>query len=213
MFGTGNTLAVDKANEISNAQIKRWENGCALAGFIITLKEEEGNQLKTSQMSSGKANAGRIGYVVLGYGGQYIQDTAQSAIILDPNAWKQGYAKAALWSVSNSYAHRLKNEKNEKGEALFIGKNNQPLIGIEASARTDNPHSIDMLLNTGADIQCIQEAKTPVNAAELNSIDHFPKPINSRFVFFQPAEHFSEEKPKLSMQALLPNAARLVATL
>ena len=119
----GNPWSGDKIGEQHHQWVARWNNDSPFSSLAI-LKND------TDEF---------IGHVLLGDGDQ--PGFAELAYVFDKKFWGQGYGKEVIPIIVQEYAPELV-ERNYK----LIGEN---FKRIEATARPDNPASINLLKAAG----------------------------------------------------------------
>lgn len=119
----GNPWKEDQIGELHKQWVARWSNDNPFSSLIISKNDTDE----------------RVGHVLLGDGDQ--PGFAELAYVFDKKFWGQGYGKETIPIVVREYAPEL-----VKRDYKLLGKNFE---GIEATARPDNPASINLLKAAG----------------------------------------------------------------
>jgi RimJ/RimL family protein N-acetyltransferase len=207
-YAKGRTWTAKEMEEEFSEQIKRWEAGKALSGFIIHTRGKL--QTKAGDL------VGPIGYIILkNYippEDEDIQNTASLAYILDETAWHYGLAHEANFAIVQHYTPFLK----EKGWFTREDDATGTLMdGVSASVNPDNPASIRVLLGVGMDIYSIEN--TPIAVQDLGILEspkafkprslQLPEKNCDRIYFFASIKALGD--PESLSPTRLPNALTL----
>ncbi len=136
-FGTGETYPFQKSVRRVEAHAKRWKEEYPFSGFVAVSKQTHKLVGFVACGNSQRANCAEIIYLV------------------PSNQWRKGWGTELVQAIVQEYLPSL----YRKGAPIRSGKTFElhPLLGIEATARTDNPASIKILENLQFEFEGIVE--------------------------------------------------------